>query len=798
MRIEKALVFITLILLAICSEAMAIDCSTAYAADKKQAIEKTTFLDLSKNQACIWTTPVRLHENSNLKLFVPWAGASAALIVTDSAVMRAVPTGSASTAKTISDVGLVTELGIGGAFYLTGLAKSNPHLRETGWLAGEAVANGMAVNLVSQRITRRNRPNSVERPGEWFQGGSAFPSDHAMASWAAATVIAHEYPGWFTKTVAYGTAATVSVTRVLSREHSPSDVFVGSSLGFLIGRYVYYSHHPDESSRFHFFNDNFNRFKLRPARAPFVPLDSPYYALLQRLISAGYIDSAIVGQRPWTRRECARLVAEARDAMSPEAPASMRDTLKELIAEFPSRYADDDNLPEYPVENVYARFTGISGTPLRDSFHFGQTLYNDFGRPYWTGGNGYLGASGATSMGPITFYARGEYQYSPGGGPIYSQAVQNNLMNIDLTPTALVPDPNSVSQFRLIEAYAYTSFKNIGFSFGKQAVWWGTSWDSAMLASPNSEPIYQFRVSQVSPIRLPWILKYLGPTNFDFFIGKFSGSQYPTQPYLHGQKLTFHPTENLELGFSRTVVFTGGPGHPLTLGQFWKSFTSFGDTKAAIPGTVADVGDRRGGFDFSYRIPGLRNWLTLYGDFFTDDDPSPLASIHRSAWNPGILLSHFPFIPNMDLRIEAPVTAPPFPDPNPAEGDPFQGQFFYRNNYYLSGYTNKGVIYGNWVGRQAKGIFAATRYWYSPTNVVEMSYRHSTLDPKFIRPGGGNYTDGRMDYRRELRSNVIVNGTLQVERWNVPMLGSSAMHNTTASVGITWSPFLRKELVPRN
>jgi len=55
-----------------------------------------------------------------------------------------------------------------------------------------------------------------------------------------------------------------------------------------------------------------------------------------------------------------------------------------------------------------------------------------------------------------------------------------------------------------------------------------------------------------------------------------------------------------------------------------------------------------------------------------------------------------------------------------------------------------------------------------------------------------------MDYRRELRSNVIVNGTLQVERWNVPMLGSSATHNTTASVGITWSPFLRKKLVPRN
>jgi len=43
-------------------------------------------------------------------------------------------------------------------------------------------------------------------------------------------------------------------------------------------------------------------------------------------------------------------------------------------------------------------------------------------------------------------------------------------------------------------------------------------------------------------------------------------------------------------------------------------------------------GDRRSGFDFSYRLPKLRNWLTFYGDGFTDDEISPLGYVDRSAW----------------------------------------------------------------------------------------------------------------------------------------------------------------------
>jgi len=41
-----------------------------------------------------------------------------------------------------------------------------------------------------------------------------------------------------TKAVVYGVASTVSVSRVLARQHFPSDVVVGSTFGYLIGGYV--------------------------------------------------------------------------------------------------------------------------------------------------------------------------------------------------------------------------------------------------------------------------------------------------------------------------------------------------------------------------------------------------------------------------------------------------------------------------------------------------------------------------------------------------------------------------------
>jgi len=120
-------------------------------------------------------------------------------------------------------------------------------------------------------------------------------------------------------------------------------------------------------------------------------------------------------------------------------------------------------------------------------------------------------------------------------------------------------------------------------------------------------------------------------------------------------------------------------------GSFIDNFTTL---NAGVPGR-ANPGDRKGGFDFRYRVPGLRNWVTLYTDSYCDDDLSPLASPHRSAIDPGIYLMRVPGIPHLSFRVEAPSTTLMGLD----------NVINYVNYEYLSGNTNYGQLLGSWVGR---------------------------------------------------------------------------------------------------
>src|SRR5205085_7301394 len=137
--------------------------------------------------------------------------------------------------------------------------------------------------------------------GGFFQpGGTSFPSGHASTSFAIATVIAHEYPGWFTQFASYGMATAISLARVSGQKHFPSDVFIGGTIGYLIGRSVYKNHHDPEEGY-----GTFERAKqLIPAErlsSTYIELDSWIFPAVERLAALGVIDSTFAGIRPWTR-----------------------------------------------------------------------------------------------------------------------------------------------------------------------------------------------------------------------------------------------------------------------------------------------------------------------------------------------------------------------------------------------------------------------------------------------------------------------------------------------------------------
>src|SRR5207302_6152484 len=103
------------------------------------------------------------------------------------------------------------------------------------------------------------------------------------------------------------------------------------------------------------------------------------------------------------------------DDTSGVAPRIYRDLAKEFSAET-ARLNGVANLGA-SLDSVYVRTTNISGPPLRDGYHFGQTIINDYGRPYGQGTSSISGASGWATAGPFAIYVRGEYQQAPSVAP---------------------------------------------------------------------------------------------------------------------------------------------------------------------------------------------------------------------------------------------------------------------------------------------------------------------------------------------------------------------------------------------
>jgi membrane-associated phospholipid phosphatase len=754
--------------------------------------------DFFQDQKQIWSSP-RHARFSDAKWLVPLGGLTAALLATDrqySASLSRNPS-TAQNYKAVSNVGIASLVGTGAGLYLFSYPAHNDHWRETGFLAGEAALNSLVTVEALKYSLGRERPYQGDGGGAFFHGGTSFSSEHAAAAWSIAGVIAHEYPGTLPKLLAYGTASTVSFSRVHARQHFPSDVLVGAALGYLIAQAIYSRRHdPEVGGRaWQSVDDVVNEDAMRtPASmgSPYVTLDSWIYPALERLAALGYVKTASLGIRPWTRLQVARLVDEASERQpDADSPPEVLELYASLAREFASELSEMESGENFHthLESVYQRSIGISGKPLSDGYHFGQTILNDYGRPFQGGFNTVSGASGWATAGPFVIYARGEYQYAP-SSPAPSPAVLSFISSVDsLPPNAPSTPIRTTSRIRLLDAYIGMNLANWQMSYGKQSLWWGPSEGGTMAFTDNAEPLSMFRLNRVKPFYLPGVLGYLGAIRLDFFIGHLSGQEFinqgkagdradgqygrslDPQPFLSGGKISFKFTPNFEFGMSKTTLY-GGPGNPLTFKTFLQS--TFG---VHVNGEA--LGDGRSAMDFSYRIPKLRDWLSLYGEGFTEDEISPINHPEKSVWQGGLYFAKLPKLRRLDLRAEGGSTSPV--DFSTCNG------CFYHNFQYVNGYTNNGRLMGTWIGRAAQGESIASNYWLSATKKIGIELRHRKVDREFL-PQGGTQNDVALNSDFLSRSGFRFSGTLQYERWQIPLLAATRQSNLTAALQVAFWP----------
>ncbi|HVC46693.1 MAG TPA: capsule assembly Wzi family protein [Terracidiphilus sp.] len=532
--------------------------------------------------------------------------------------------------------------------------------------------------------------------------------------------------------------------------------------------------------------------------SPYIPVDSWIYPAVMRLYSLGYIDSAYIGMRPWTRARVGQMVEEIGAHIEDADSGPVNDQAEAIYEALDHEINGDMSGPcdtykgHTRIESVYSTTRILSGTPLRDSFHLGQTVINDYGRPYESGVSNYTGASGYATAGRFALYVRGEFQGAPSAAG-YSTALAQQLSTIDEIPfinpvtnqpynQATIPlgPIASVATGRLVEAYISTRVLNHEISFGKQDAWVGPGLGGAMAYSNNAENIYSFRINRAEPLRIPLLSRITGPFRYDFLVGSLKGHTYPNSPWVHMEALSFKPTPNLEIGFERTVIW-GGKGHePITLHTFLKSFFSFQNVPASEKFSPSDPGARFGSFDFAYRLPFLRNWVTLYADGEVHDDVSPIDAPRRAAWRPGIYFAHLPGAPSLDLRLEAVTSDPPITNSN-------GGLFMYFETIQRQGYTNKGNLFGDWVGREAKGGQAWLTWHLSGNEWLQFAYRNQKAAKDFI-PGGTTLNDFSFQASKRVGRDFEVDGNFTLEKWKAPVYLPNQQTVTSTTIQFTWFP----------
>lgn len=756
--------------------------------------------NILQDQEALFTAPFRLGQNE-IPLFIMGAALSTALVASDTAAESHLPTGTTvvNFAAKMSTAGMVGLVGTSGGLFLLGTKKHDDHMQETGFLAGEAALDAYLDTTLIKYITGRQRPFTGNNRGDFFKAGDSFPSNTSAISWAAASVIAHEYPGPLTKILAYGTAEAVDLGRTIGQKHWTSETLLGGALGWYLGRQIYHA----RSSGADIDAATWGTFEKTPKDPPdsmepwtngysstYIPLDSWIYPALLRLYSLGYIETAFIDMRPWTWLQVAEMLHRSQDdIVSDNNNAEARQIFDAVERELQTNgdfNVEQWETPTLQVESIYTETLGISGTPLNDSYHLGQTIINDYGRPYQEGLNDYTGFSFRTQDGRFSTYFRGEYQHAPGAAG-YSPAVANILSNIDETtgPSPVIPEGplQPVNQFTVLAAYASMHMAGSEWSFGRSEEWLGPGVGGAFAWSNNALPIYSFRIDRIEPMYIPGFSRIFGPLRYDFLVGPLQGHSFPNAPWVHSEQFSFKPTANFEFGFQRTVIW-GGVGHvPITLNSFLRSAFSFGDTSAQVKLGRTDPGARFSAFNFSWRPWHLERWALFYVDSEVHDDVSPVSAPRRSAVRPGIYISRFPGLAKLDFRVEG-VSS------DPVSQDFVQGgRFLYWETIQRQAYTNDGSIFGDWIGRAAKGGQAWLTYHLSGNEYIQLAYRNAKAAKNFI-PGGTTQNDYSATVLKRLTPDIELSASAQYEQWKAPLIASGLQKDVAISTQLTWYPKL--------
>ena len=209
--------------------------------------------DVARDQRAIWTFPATLARGEHLKpaLGITLAlGGFVALDPHDTPYFHNTSAFSGFNRRLSGTNAALAIAVVPVSMYALGYVRKNSYTTHSALLAGEALVDTGILAWVVKNAAGRIRPSAIPAGGSysdtWFKtyqpplrADTSFPSEHAIAAFSVATILARRYPDHrWVPWAAYGAAAVIGLSRITLQAHFPSDVVAGAAFGFVISRYV--------------------------------------------------------------------------------------------------------------------------------------------------------------------------------------------------------------------------------------------------------------------------------------------------------------------------------------------------------------------------------------------------------------------------------------------------------------------------------------------------------------------------------------------------------------------------------
>ncbi|MBM3264204.1 MAG: hypothetical protein FJY97_12375 [candidate division Zixibacteria bacterium] len=432
------------------------------------------------------------------------------------------------------------------------------------------------------------------------------------------------------------------------------------------------------------------------------PASDPVYQALDVLAGHGLADDMIYGQRPYSRREIARLLTRAQRLWTEQSIAyrNAKPGIDVLLERFIREYQDEaEQTPDkrrFRISHGY-RMTG----------YLASSTYRPVPRDNRLGEiDAVIGSFDAYNEGRAL--ARGASVFLTSSHSFHLSRHASVWLEPQIAVNGWNPGP--------LRLYLTAGWKNIAFQIGRDQLLWGQGSHGGILFSSHARPLDMIKLHNPYPFRFPSIFGVFGPTRITFFVANLGSGSHPRYAFVYGAKASFKPSRYVEVAFSHAIMM-GGDGAPGV--SFFEPLTElFPVHKLFRNLQVTDIANHEFGlFELCLTLPRLRH-AVVYGEGVFEDSPArglsfPDNLLNQMSFQTGLYLPRLTDSGSMSLRFDHRHIAP----------------WAYRHHRWTTGFTLNRRLLGSPLGPAADGFSMIWGWRRSETIQTMLNGAYETYRP---------------------------------------------------------------------